>query len=70
MEFLKVLSNVLYSIVVTVIAIDLSLEIHKYSKTEKTEDDKKMLKKYLSEGLFSLVIISVVHFPWNTCNLF
>ena len=62
MEFLKDLSNVLYCIAVAVIVIDSSLDVYKYSKTEKTEDDKKRLRKHLGEELIVLVVLSTVHF--------
>jgi hypothetical protein len=62
MEFLKILTNVLYCIAVVVTVVNSSLDVYKYSKTEKTEDDKKKLKKCLGEGLFVLVILSAIYF--------
>ena len=62
MGFLKVLANVLYCMVVVLMVVNSSLEVYKYSKTEKTEDDKKTLKKYLGEELLELVILSTVQF--------
>ena len=59
---MEILSNVLYCIAVVVIVIDSSLDVYKYSKTEKTEDDKKKLKKHLGEELLTLVILSAVQF--------
>lgn len=62
MEFLKVLANVLYCIIVVLMVVNSSLEVYKYSKTEKTEEDKKNLKKYLGEELLELVLLSTVNF--------
>ena len=62
MEFLKVLANVLYCIIVVLMVVNSSLEVYKYSKTEKTEEDKKKLKKYLGGELLELVILSTVNF--------
>ena len=62
MEFLKDLSNVLYCIVVVLMVVNSGLQVYKYSKTEKTKDDKKKLKKYLGEELLELVILSTVNF--------
>lgn len=62
MEFLKVLSNVLYCIVVVLMVVNSGLQVYKYSKTEKTEEDKKKLKKYLGGELLELVILSTVNF--------
>ena len=61
-EFLKVLSNVLYCIVVVLMVVNSGLQVYKYSKTEKTEEDKKKLKKYLGGELLELVILSTVNF--------
>ena len=62
MEFLKVLSNVVYCMAVVLTVVNSSLDVYKYSKTEKTEDDKKELKKHLGEDLIALVTISTVQF--------
>lgn len=62
MEFLKDLPNILYCIVVVLMVVNSSLQVYKYSKTEKTEDDKKKLKKYLGGELLELVILSTVNF--------
>jgi hypothetical protein len=62
MEFLRILSNVLYCIAVAVIVIDSILDVYKYSKTEKTKDDKKRLRKHLGEELITLVVLSTVNF--------
>ena len=62
MEILKVLSNVVYCMAVVLTVVNSSLDVYKYSKTEKTEDDKKELKKHLGEDLIALVIISTVQF--------
>ena len=62
MGFLKVLSNVLYCIIVALVVVDSSLDVYKYSKTGKTEEDKKKLKKYLGRGLLELVVLSTVQF--------
>ena len=59
MEFL---TNVLYCISVVLTVVNSGLQVYKYSKTEKTEDDKKKLKKYLGEELLELVILSTVQF--------
>jgi hypothetical protein len=60
MGFLKVLANVIYCIAVVVTVVNSSLDVYKYSKTEKTEDDKKKLKKYLGGKLVELVILSAI----------
>ena len=62
MGFLKILSNVLYCIIVALVVVDSSLDVYKYSKTGKTEEDKKKLKKYLGRGLLELVVLSTVQF--------
>ena len=62
MGFLKVLANVLYCIVVVLMVVNSGLQVYKYSKTEKTEDDKKKLRKYLGGELLELVVLSTVHF--------
>jgi hypothetical protein len=60
MEFSKDLLNVLCCIQVALIATNSSLQIYKYLKTEKAEDDKKKLKKYLGGKLVELVILSAI----------
>jgi hypothetical protein len=62
MGFLKVLANVIYCIAVVVTVVNSSLDVYKYSKTEKTEGDKKRLKKCLGENLLAVVILSTVQF--------
>ena len=62
MEFLKILSNVLYCIAVVLTVVNSGLDVYKYSKTEKTKDDKKRLKKCLGENLLVLVILSTIQF--------
>ena len=62
MEFLRTLSNVLYGAVVALMAVNSGLQVYKYSKTEKTEDDKKKLRKYLGGELLELVVLSTVQF--------
>jgi hypothetical protein len=59
---MEILSNVLYCIVVALIVVNSSLDVYKYSKTEKTKEDKKKLKKHLGEELLALVTLSVVNF--------
>ena len=59
---MEILTNVLYCIAVVLIVVNSSLDVYKYSKSEKTKDDKKKLKKYLGEELLTLVILSTVHF--------
>ena len=62
MEFLRTLSNVLYCISVVLTVVNSSLDVYKYSKSEKTKDDKKRLKKCLGENLLAVVILSTVQF--------
>ena len=62
MEFLKILTNVLYCISVVLTVVKSSLDVYKYSKSEKTKDDKKRLKKCLGENLLAVVILSTVQF--------
>ena len=59
---MEILRYVLYCIAVVLIVVSSSLDVYKYSKSEKTKDDKKKLKKYLGEELLTLVILSTVHF--------
>ena len=62
MEILKVLTNVIYCISVVLTVVNSSLDVYKYSKSEKTKDDKKRLKKSLGENLLAVVILSTVNF--------
>ena len=59
---MEILSNVLYCIAVALTVVNSSLDVYKYSKTEKTKDDKKKLKKHLGEELLVLVILSAIYF--------
>ena len=59
---MEILSNVLYCIAVALTVVNSSLDVYKYSKSEKTKDDKKRLKKCLGENLLAVVILSAVQF--------
>ena len=59
---MEILTNVIYCISVVLTVVNSSLDVYKYSKSEKTKDDKKRLKKCLGENLLALVILSVIYF--------
>ena len=59
---MEILTNVLYCISVVLTVVNSSLDVYKYSKSEKTKDDKKRLKKCLGENLLVVVILSTVNF--------
>ena len=59
---MEILTNVIYCISVVLTVVNSSLDVYKYSKSEKTKDDKKRLKKCLGENLLAVVILSAVQF--------
>ena len=59
---MEILTNVIYCISVVLTIVNSSLDVYKYSKSEKTKDDKKRLKKCLGENLLAVVILSTVNF--------